>query len=224
MSIRMLRFLRLVIPGFMILGIILTIESNDLLELSKKLQGIDLSKKGFVFYIIPIILGYIYYALELRNLFFKKPIQTIRENIRDRLVSKFDIDPAVSPYSDRLKEDSNIIEIFYKFVDSDPSLIEKSNNVRFNGVFLSSSADACIISIFAFLVYLALCIFLFSYYYLFWLIVSVIIFIFSYFLLLPKTTKIHLYYSNSQIDFILTNLHDDLRDALEKLIETYYAR
>lgn len=223
MTIRMLRFLRLVIPGFMILGIILTIQSKDLLELSKKLQGIDLSKKGFVFYIIPIILGYIYYALGLRNLFFKKPIQTIRENIRDRLVSKFDNDPSISPYSDRLKENSNIIEIFYRFVDSDPSLMEKSNNVRFNGVFLSSSADACIISIFAFVVYLALCIFLFSYYYLFCLISSIIIFISSYFLFLPNTRKKHLEYSNSQIDFIITNLHDELMKALEKLIETDYA-
>ncbi len=223
MSIKMLKFLRLIIPGFMILCIILTIQSKDLLELSKKLQGIDLSKKGFVFYIIPIILGYIYYALGLRNLFFKKPIQTIRENIRDRLVSKFDNDPAISLYSDRLKENSNIIEIFYRFVDSDPSLTEKSNNVRFNGVFLSSSADACIISIFAFVVYLAPCIFLFSYYYLFWLIFSVIIFISSSFLFLPNTTKKHLEYSNSQIDFIITNLHDELRMALEKLIETDYA-
>ena len=222
MSIKMLRILRLVIPGFMILGIILTIQSNDLLELSKKLQGIDLSKKGFVFYIVPIILGYIYYALGLRNLFFKKPIQTIRENIRDRLVSKFDSDPYISPYSDRLKKNGNIIEIFYKFVDLDPSLKEKSNNVRFNGLFLSSSADACIMSIVAFVVYLALCIFLFSYYYLLWLVFSVIIFISSYLLFLPNTTKKHLEYSNSQIDFIITNLHDDLKDSLEKLIETYY--
>lgn len=224
MSIKTLRFLRLVIPGFMILGIILTIQNRDLLELSKELQGIDLSKKSFMFYIIPIILGAIYYAIGLRNIFFKKPIQTVQKNIRDRLISKFDNDPDIASYSNKLKENSNIIEIFYGFVDTNPSLKEKSNNVRFNGVFLSSFADACVISIFAFLLYSALCIFTFSFYYLILLIISVIIFIFSYFLLLPNTTKKHLYYSNSQIDFITTNLHNELRQSLERLIETDYAQ
>lgn len=224
MSIRTLKFLRLVIPGFMILVIILTIQNKDLLELSKSLQNIDLSNKNFIFYIIPIVLGTIYYALRLRNLFFKKPIQTIQKNIRDRLVSEFDNDLDISPYSKRLKENRKIIQVFYRFVDSNPSLTEKSNNVRANGVVLSSFADACVISIFAFLLYVALLGYSFSFYYLFLLILSVIVFTSSYFLFLPSTTKIHLDYSNSQIDFIITNLHDELRKALEKLIETDYAQ
>ncbi|MDD5063679.1 MAG: hypothetical protein PHQ35_02820 [Phycisphaerae bacterium] len=224
MSIKTLRLLRLIIPGCMILVVILTVQSKDLLELSNKLQGIDLSKKSFIFYIIPIILGAIYHPIGLRNIFFKKPIETIQRNIRHRLVSKFDNHPDISSYSNALKEDDNIIEIFYGFVDTNPSLKEKSNNVRFNGVFLSSFADACVISIFAFLLYLALCIFIFSYYYLTLLVLSVIIFVFSYFLLLPKTTNKHLYYSNSQIDFITTNLHDELRLALGRLIENNYAQ
>lgn len=224
MSIRTLKFLRLVIPGFMILVIILTIQNKDLLELSKALNSIDLSKKNFIFYISPIVLGAIYYALRLRNLFFKKPLQIIQKNIRVRLVSKFDNDPYISPHSKRLKEDRKIIQVFYRFVDSNPSLTEKSNNVRANGVIMSSFADACVISIFAILLYAVLVIYFFSFYYLFLLIISAILFTSSYFLFLPSTTKIHLDYSNSQIDFILTNLHDDLRDALEKLIETDYAR
>jgi hypothetical protein len=207
----------------MILCIILTIQNKDLLELSNELQGIDLSKKSLMFYIIPIILGAIYHAIGLRKIFFKKPINIIRKNIRDRLVSKFDDHPVISSYSEKLKENDNIIEIFYGFVDTNPSLTEKSNNVRFNGVFLSSFADACVISIFAFLFYLAMCIFSFSYYYLIFLILSAIVFFSSYSLFLPNTTKRHLSYSNSQIDFITTNLHDNLREALEKLIKTEYA-
>lgn len=224
MSIRMLKFLRLVIPGFMILVIILTIQNKDLSGLSKVLQSIDLSKKGFTFYVVPFVFGAIYYVLGLRDLFFKKPIKTIQKNIRDRLLSQFEKDPEICPYSDKLKGNRNIIEVFYKFVDSDPSLKEKSNNVRFNGAFLSSFADACVISIFAFILYAALLGYSFSIYYLFLLILSVILFTASYFLGLPKMTQRHLNYSNSQIDFILTNLHDDLKKALEKLIETDYAQ
>jgi len=223
MSIRMLKFLRLIIPGFMILVVILTIENKDLLELSKELEGIDLSKKGFLFYIIPIVLGAMYYAVGLRNLFFRKPINIIQKNIRDRLISEFDNDSAISPYSARLKENKKMIQVFYRFVDSNPSLTEKSNNVRANGVILSSFADACVISILAFVLYSALCIFLFRYYYLLLLLLSVIIFLSSYFLFLPNMTKTHLDYSNSQIDFIITNLHDDLRTAIEKLIKIDYA-
>lgn len=224
MSIRTLKFLRLIIPGLMILVIIVTIQNSDLEDLSKMLQGIDLSKQNFIFYITPIVLGAIYYALRFRDIFFKKPINIIQKNIRDRLVTEFDNDPDISPYSDRLKENRKIIQVFYKFVDSDPSLTEKSNNVRANGVVLSSFADACVISIFAIMLYVALLIFFFGFYYLFLLILSVIVFTSSYFLLLPSTTKIHLDYSNSQIDFIITNLHNDLRTALEKLIETDYAQ
>ena len=219
----MLKFLRLIIPGFMILVVILTIENKDLLELSKELEGIDLSKKGFLFYIIPIVLGAMYYAVGLRNLFFRKPINIIQKNIRDRLISEFDNDSAISPYSARLKENKKMIQVFYRFVDSNPSLTEKSNNVRANGVILSSFADACVISILAFVLYSALCIFLFRYYYLLLLLLSVIIFLSSYFLFLPNMTKTHLDYSNSQIDFIITNLHDDLRTAIEKLIKIDYA-
>ena len=53
---------------------------------------------------------------------------------------------------------------------------------------------------------------------------SVIVFILSYFLFLPSTTKIHLDYSNSQIDFIITNLRGELREALIELIEAEYAQ
>lgn len=224
MSIRLLRFLRLIIPGFMILGIILTIQNKDLLELSEELNGIDLSKKNLMFYIIPIVLGAIYYALGLRNLFFKKPIQIIQKNIRNRLVSKFNNCQDISSHSVELKKDKNIIEIFYKFVDTNPSLTEKSNNVRFNGALLSSFADACVISIFACILYIVLSIFFHNYYYLFLLLFSAIVFISSYYFFLPKTTNKHLDYSNSQIDFIITNLYDELREALVRLIKTDYAQ
>jgi hypothetical protein len=223
MSIRTLKFLRLLIPGLMILVIILTIQNNDLVALSKALQGLDLSKQNFQFYIIPIVLGALYYALRFRSVFFKQPIETIQKNIRERLVSEFDNDPDVSPYSDRLKGDRKIIQVFYKFIDSNPSLTEKSNNVRANGLLLSSFADACVISLFALVLYFALLLFSFSHYYLLLLILSALAFASCFFLMLPSTTKLHLDYSNSQIDFIITNLHDELKKALIKVVESRYA-
>ncbi len=222
MSIKTLKSLRLIIPGLMILFVILTIQNNDLVELRDTLKGVDLSRQNFIFYITPIVLGAIYYALRLRDLFFKKPIQIIQKNIRDRLVSEFDRDADISPYSDRLRENKKIIQVFYKFIDSNPSLTEKSNNVRANGLVLSSFADACVISLFASLLYGALLLVSFSFYYLFLLILSLIAFTSCYFLMLPSTTELHLDYSNSQIDFIITNLHDELKEALIGLIKTDY--
>ncbi len=52
MSIRTLKFLRLIVPGFMILLVLVTIQKEDLSELSKVLKGVDLSKKSAVFYVI----------------------------------------------------------------------------------------------------------------------------------------------------------------------------
>jgi len=223
MSIKTLKILRLFIPGLMILVVILTIQNADLLELSKALQSIDLSRNDFNFYIMPIILGAIYYALGFRNLFFKKPIYSIQKNIRERLVSEFDDDQDISIYSDRLRKNKKILQVFYNFIDSNRSLTEKSNNVRINGLFLSSFADACVISIFAILIYGIILFFFPIFYYVFLLAISILTFITSYFLFMPRLTKLHISYSNEQIDFIIANLRDDLKKALVNLIKTDYA-
>lgn len=220
MSIRTLKFLRLIVPGFMILLVLVTIQKEDLSELSKVLKGVDLSKKSAVFYVIPIVLGAVYYALGLRNVFFERPIQAIQRNIRQRLVSEFDADPDISPHAQKLVENRNVIQVFYGFVDSNPSLTEKSNNVRANGLVLSSFADAAIISLLAALVYLALLVFSFSFYYALVFGLCVAVCVLSRFLFLPRITKIHLDYSNSQIDFIITNLRNELREALKRIIAT----
>lgn len=223
MSITTLKTLRLIIPGLMILFVIFTIQNEDLSDLSETLHGVDLSKDNFIFYVVPFVLGVIYYALQFRNLFFAKPLDIIQGNIRGRLVSEFDNDGCISHYSNSLKGNDKVIQVFYGFVDSNESLKEKSNNVRANGVILSSFADACVISIFAGVVYLLLLILHFSLYYVVLCIFSGLIFGTSYFLFLPNTTRIHLDYSDSQIDFIITNLREELRGALLKLIETDYA-
>ena len=203
----------------MILFVILTIQNRDLVALSKALQGIDLSKKSIAFYVVPIVLGAVYYALRLRRLFFKGPIQVIQKNIRERLVSAVENDPRIAGHAQHLKEDTKLLEVFYRFVDSDPSLTEKSNNVRMNGLVLSSFADACVVSLGAILLYAVLLVFRFSFYYVLLLLLSASVFVLSRFLFVPNTTRIHLDYSNSQVNFITTNLNDQLRDALEKLIE-----
>jgi hypothetical protein len=143
----------------------------------------------------PIVLGAVYYALGLRNVFFERPIQQSRE-ISSGLVSEFDADPDISPHAQKLVENRNVIQVFYGFVDSNPSLTEKSNNVRANGLVLSSFADAAIISLLAALVYLAC-----------WSSPSVLLCtrvwplcsrsVLSRFLFLPRITKIHLDYSNT---------------------------
>jgi hypothetical protein len=209
-----LKILRLFIPGLMILFVFLALKESDLSSFANTLAGISFSKESLQFYVVPIVLGVVYYVIDLRKVFFRKPIQQVVNNIYTRLLAPFRDHSKLKCHIDHLRSDPKLKQVFYKFVDSEPDLKSKSDIVRVNGLVLSSLADAAIISLLAFPIYVAFYIWKSTSYYLILAGCSLVAFLVIRLILLPLTLKKHIEYSDEQIDSILANNYSNLENAL----------
>jgi hypothetical protein len=204
----------MIIPGLMILIALIAVKESDWKSLSKEIAGIEISQESFQFYVVPLIFGAIYYLSNLRNVFFKKPIQRVVDNIYTRLLKPFEDHSELRSSVDGLNKGPAVKQIFYRLIDSEPDLKEKANNVRMNGLVLSSFADAAVICLIFFPIYLGFYIVESVHYYLVLSIIVGIFFLLARFVLLPRATTKQLRYSNEQIDSILSNYFTKLEQAL----------
>lgn len=218
MGIKTLKAMRMLVPGLMILIALMAVKESDWKSLTDRIMGIELSQGSFPFYVLPVILGVLYYLANLRNVFFRKPIQQVVGNIYDRLLSPFEQHPEIASSIAGLRESSAIKHIFYRFIDSEPDLQEKANNVRMNGLVLSSLADVAILCLIFAPIYLTLYRIKSLVYYLILFIGTLIVFTLVRFLLLPLATKKHLKYSNEQIDSILANHYATLETRVLEVV------
>lgn len=218
MGIKTLKVLRMLIPGLMILVALMAVKESDWKSLTDRIMGIELSQGSFPFYGLPVIFGVLYYLANLRDVFFRKPIQRVVGNINDRLLSPFEQHPEIANSIAGLRESSAIKHIFYRFIDTEPDLQEKANNVRMNGLVLSSLADVAILCLIFAPIYLVIYIIKSLGYYLLLSVDTFIVFAFVRFFLLPLATKKHLKYSNEQIDSILANHYATLETRVLEVI------
>lgn len=135
-----LKYLRVLIPGLIILFGLLPI--NDQLHSF----GINLNNYEYNYIIIiALLLGAIYYQLNIQHLITRPSHYLITKNIFDKLITI-----SSCKLSDKQKEfiwkNRFYINIFYNIIDNDESLKQKANIVRFNGIFWTTSADIFIIS------------------------------------------------------------------------------
>ena len=150
MEQKTLKYLRIFIPGIIILIGLYPLLTDYILN------DVDFGKmNAFHFTIvtfISIIIGGIYYQLNIQRLITKPSHHFIQKNILNKLIkaSEKEIDENSLK---ALKHKNAYMTIFYKIVDGDASLKKKSENVMFNGIFWTSTADIALISIFFFLFY-----------------------------------------------------------------------
>lgn len=146
MEQKTLKYLRVLIPGFIILIFILP-ASDQLLG-----QNIFINFEYEYLVILALIIGSIYYQLNIQHIITKPSHYFITNNIFNKLL-KCLTDNISKEAKKKIKKERLYMQIFYKIVDNDETLKIRGEHVRFNGVFWTSSADTFIIGIIFFILY-----------------------------------------------------------------------
>ncbi len=147
MEQKTLKYLRVFIPGLIILLGLYPIYNEFYAEVFK----IDKFETAYVTF-VAILFGGIYYQLNVRYLVTYISHRIITENILNKLIkaSGLSIDKNGRK---KLKDKGNFMTAFYKVIDNDESLKRKGENVRFNGIFWTSTADLFFLSLFFYFIY-----------------------------------------------------------------------
>ena len=209
-----LKRLRLIIPGIIIFLLIipgLTDNVNQLMDcvLLKNFKISDL-----LYSLIFIIFGALYYILNLRWLVWQYFVRLVQDNIKDTILKACEIEmTSVNWY--KLKSDRGLMNIFYEFVDTNASLLDKAKDVRFNGLIWSSCVDMTILFWLAGIIYTLFFFFTKDHYIFialvsFW--ISSLSVIFSFVL-----TKRHISLSNKQLDMIIQQYSSQINDKIQSL-------
>lgn len=107
----------------------------------------QLKTPSFIF-LLSIAVAFIWYRF-IRNSYYKFIWSSTRSLIRDEIQN-------IYPSMVNNSEDSD--HIFWKLVDSDPSLGKKSEEIMINGLWVTTAVDSAIFSLIGILVALALCV------------------------------------------------------------------
>lgn len=209
MERKTLKFLRLLIPGLILIFEFLPMLNE--LKLSFKIG------EGWFTYsllIIPaLVLGAIYHISDVRYTVTNISHRKIDLNITSSLLRIYNKtltqDELIYLNMKRLKH------IFYNIIDNDASLSAKSQLVYFNGILWTSTADLLILSIFSSVVYFVLG---------YWVLGSEFIWhtgliftglaAFSFWLHMVSITK-HYKLSNDQIEYIETHFKADITNKID---------
>lgn len=212
----MLKMLRILIPGLMILLLIILLP-KDRFGAFKLITSTKLEPWTFPF-LLALILGGLYYVLGIRGWFIKESLAEIHSNIKDKLLEPFRNNSLIANKMDKLKRNRTMLHIFYSFIDTNPSLQEKAKNVYLNGLFWTSIVDAVALSLFGGIFYFVIFLSTFAIYYLTVGLILIGVHFLAKFMLLPKITKKHKQLGDEQIEFIHVSLKEELEEKIKKVV------
>jgi len=192
-----LKALRIIVPGVISIVLIYPLFMRELTVQSMLDVSCAVSIVGGL--TLGAFLGGLYYILNLRRPFIKRPTTDIQGNIKTQLLQMCDDD--TSTEGERLREGRTLMHIFYDLVDNDASLTEKAKSVRLNGLMWSSSADAMAISLIASAIFTIAACFSSRAHYSYWAVLCLVTFIFANVSLLTLTKR-HIDLSNQQLELI----------------------
>jgi hypothetical protein len=212
-----LKTLRLLIPGLISIGVFLIFFS-----VWKKKEVYDLKIIDYTYItIIALVLGAMYYLLEIRQLVTSFSHKRIDLNIKNNVVQLYNRSLSNSE-AQFLHQGNRLKNIFYKIIDNEESLKRKGSLVYFNGLLWTSTADLFVISGFGSLAFL-LAHFFFKPLktdFLVWSFILIITCFTSLFLHVLSYFK-HIKLSNDQIEYIetncLTQLNEITNDVLQQM-------
>lgn len=150
MGMKELKYFRLIIPGILIILLILLVTQGNIFDIKIALSSIQAKNTWYTIAIVCI--GILYYVLNIRYILWKPFNERVRNNIKNKLLAPCAGNLNKQQLSE-IKQGNKIINIFYKIIDSDDSLIEKAKRVRFNGLIWTSMMDVVIISFFGSLIF-----------------------------------------------------------------------
>lgn len=218
MSMTTLKFFRLLVPGILIVILLLiVIQDNlhELIEFTKAFSNLQL--KDTIFVAVFIGIGAIYYIINIRDLLWNPYHKRVQNNIKNTLISPF-MQQFNKQQIDYLKDGRKLMNVFYHFIDTDNSLTQKANRVRFNGLIWTSTIDLTIIATIGSLAFWSKLIFEISSYNLWMAIILLIIALIS-FGLIQLTTKRHISLSNEQLEIICQLHKEKLQEKINELLQ-----
>lgn len=211
-----LKKLRSVVPGtLIILGLVPLYTYCSGTPLSELSKG-DWLRAG-VTTVAAYAVGMLYNVYCVRALFNRKSHKRITENIKRRLLSIGRTTPITNEKRQALLAGSALMDTFYFLVDSKDSLKEKAKLVRDNGLAWSSIADIVVLGVVFACLYFPL--WLFTHYSLFlcWGAISGVLALASALLFHPRAERRHIALSNEQLDFIQTQMKEEVRAKVNAL-------
>jgi len=219
MSKETLKKWRLLIPGIVIILFILpglTNSKDELFAIDKMITALKWTDSFYL--VLVIVLGAIYYSLNIRWFVWKPFNYQVQENIKDKLLNASNVLITAHDWY-KLKSNRAILNIFYDFVDNNESLKEKSKGVRFNGLIWSSFIDLTILSVLAGFVYSILLIFTTKEHYVY---LALLLFCLSYISLAFSwlLTYKHKSMSNEQLEVIIQTKQNEINTKIKEAIDS----
>ncbi|MBX3009755.1 MAG: hypothetical protein KF816_17150 [Melioribacteraceae bacterium] len=213
MEMKTLKFMRLLIPGLILLFEFLPM--LNFLKVSYKI-GEGLLSYSFLT-ILALVIGAIYHMNDIRFTVTTVSHRKIDLNIVTSLLKIYNKQLDQNEYN-YLKK-GKLKQIFYHFIDNDPSLSAKSKLVYFNGLLWTSTADCFILSVFSSVTFLITGLWIFNNDSI-WLIGVLysgiaLLAVCFHFLTIIKHYKL----SNDQIEFIEIHYQTELRAKIDAVLE-----
>lgn len=210
-----LKWLRLVVPGIFMLFALTPLfrGTGDLSALARSFLSLETLRNS-----VPVVLlGALYIIFNLRRFAWRESHRKINDNIKDRLLAPCLHDALIEGANDSLRTGNALMHVFYKLVDRDPSLTEKANRVRFNGLLWSTVADLTTVGTLGALLYLFAFAITDEFHQLLMFALLALVALLAHFILMPVVTRRHIELSDDQLEFIVqhyrADLCADIRDA-----------
>jgi hypothetical protein len=148
---------------------------------------------------IAYVLGTLYYTLRLRKPVWNRFLGQIDDHIKTSLLRLCDEDPVISAGQVQLRQGKGLLDVFWRVVDSDESLLERAKRVRFNGLVATSFADVVTVGTVAVVAYVAAFGITQRFTYLLTAGIGAVLVLVAYFVLLPLVTRHHIELTEDQL-------------------------
>lgn len=211
-----LKKIRLVAPGIILF--VCVFPFFGLRNLKAISENIPDSAFIILMTLLVLVLGAVYYSLNIRDLLWREVVQACHRNIHARMIDPVGLDPIFEEVISRLSN-TEMMNIFYNIVDHDPSLLDKANDVRSNGAVLTSIIDSILIFYFFTIMYIITFLLTHQPIFLWWTIATLLL----QMILWPmkrRVLKRHIMYEDEQLS-VINQFH---RDRVKSLLRGNISR
>lgn len=146
-----------------------------------------------------LLVGWPYSVLNVRSWFLRDFWVTIDKNICASLLATARLRMSVSDaQADYLRQDRRLMDVFYRIIDSDENLTQKTKGIYFNGYLTTLGVDVVTVGLLAIIAHAMSAIFVDARAHLVWCVISGVIVLLAY-LLFRQSIRRHQMLSNEQL-------------------------
>ena len=207
---------RMIVPGLLLL-VLLTSVLTPTLTVRDAFGTLEKGlKSGTALAIAVVLVGCVYRILRLNKRLLRPSLVMVDNNIKNRLLAMSLPGSITEHDASRLRASKALLDIFYKIVDSDPSLKVRVGLVYENGAKLTSVIDGALIGMIGATAHLLAMLVTNDVVYFRWFVWWSLVFLVCWLILLPLVEGTHLKLSNDQLRPIAANYEKEVREGIQK--------